>query len=390
MNIVKKQETLPDTSMGYQLVEKQEDLDSLVLGLNGLNRIAGDLEADSMYHYKEKVCLLQLQANGRHYVIDPLAVKDMSPLAPVFANPGILKIFHGADYDIRCLYRDYTIQVQSLFDTQVAARFLGLTETGLAAVLEARLGVQLEKKFQKADWTKRPLPENMLRYAVCDAAYLIPLAEDLSAALEEKGRLAWVEEECLELSRVRPTEKGMDPLFLRFKGASGLDPRSLAVLESLLDLRRKLAKALDRPPFKVIGNIPLLELALKKPTHMGELAKCQSVSTKQARIFGEKLLSQVCIALETPDDALPSYPRQKRRKGSPQAPERITALKKWRTHKAKSLGLDPAVVLTNAQIKELASKKRRSLQDLEDVPGLRCWQQSAFGEQILAALKPVA
>jgi ribonuclease D len=230
----------------------------------------------------------------------------------------------------------------------------------------------------------------MLRYAVCDAAYLIPLAEDLTAALAEKGRLTWVEEECRELSCVRPAEKGQDPLFVRFKGAGRLDPRSLAVLESLLDLRRKLAKALDRPPFKVMGNISLLEMALKKPTRMGELSRLDSISTKQARIFGDKLIEVVRSALETPDDALPSFPREKRRKSSPRAPDRITALKKWRNQKAKNLGLDPAVVLTNAQIKELASKKRRSLQDMEEVPGLRCWQQQAFGESILAALKTVA
>jgi ribonuclease D len=156
MNIVRQQEAVSETKMDYQLVENQETLNSLVLSLNGIRRIAGDLEADSMYHYKEKVCLLQLQVNGKHFVIDPLAVTDMEPLSPLFSNPDILKIFHGADYDIRCLYRDYKIQVQSLFDTQVAARFLGLAETGLAAVLEARLGIKLEKSSRKRTGPSAP------------------------------------------------------------------------------------------------------------------------------------------------------------------------------------------------------------------------------------------
>jgi len=129
-----------------------------------------------MYHYFEKVCLLQIATESVSYVLDPLALRDLSALKPVFSNPRIRKVFHGADYDIRSLSRDFGFEVENLFDTQMACKFLGLQETGLEALLRERFQVELNKKFQRADWSKRPLSRDMLEYAAMDGNYLIPLA----------------------------------------------------------------------------------------------------------------------------------------------------------------------------------------------------------------------
>ena len=110
-----------------------------------------------MYHYFEKVCLLQISTESASYILDPLALRDLSALQPVFSNPRIRKVFHGADYDIRSLYRNFQIEVENLFDTQSACKFLGLRETGLEALLRSRFHVQLNKKYQRADWSRRPL-----------------------------------------------------------------------------------------------------------------------------------------------------------------------------------------------------------------------------------------
>ena len=188
--------------------------------------IAFDLEADSMYHFQEKVCLIQIATDTVTLVIDPLKLDDLSPLKPVMANPRIRKVLHGADYDIRSLYRDFNIAVRNLFDTELASRFLGIRESGLDAVLQARFGVHLDKKYQRKDWSKRPLPQAMMDYAAGDVHHLLPLAALLENELLAKGRLSWVREECDVLRQVRSPEQNNAPLFLHFKGAGRLRRRA--------------------------------------------------------------------------------------------------------------------------------------------------------------------
>ena len=172
----------------YRLIETPGDLENLGVRLNQETSVALDLEGDSLYHYREKICLIQIAAGTECFLVDPLKIPDLSPLAPCLNNPEIRKILHGADYDIRSLYRDYQFQIQNLFDTESAARFLGLKETGLGALLGARFQIQLDKRFQKTDWSKRPLTDPMLAYAAADVAYLIPLAQSLLTDLEALGK----------------------------------------------------------------------------------------------------------------------------------------------------------------------------------------------------------
>ena len=150
-------------------------LKKIVADLCSQTLIAFDLEADSMFHFKEKVCLIQAATASSNYIVDPLSITDLSPLSQVLSDPDIVKIFHGADYDVRSMYRDYQIAIHNLFDTELASRFLGHAETGLNTVLQNRFGIFLEKKYQKKDWSQRPLPEPMIAYAAGDVQYLIPL-----------------------------------------------------------------------------------------------------------------------------------------------------------------------------------------------------------------------
>jgi len=232
----------------YLLVKDRSNLSRIAAGLERETAIGVDLEADSMFHYWEKVCLIQISTPLQDILVDPLSFDDLSPLSPVFTDPNILKVFHGADYDIRSLYRDFGIEVNSLFDTQIAARFLGIMETSLASLLKERFGVFVAKKYQKKDWSKRPLSADMLAYAVQDTCHLLPLSRILEKELRIKDRMFCVEEECALLSRVRPVPPDGSPLFLRFKGARRLDPRGLAVLESILQLRDEMAIRRDLPP----------------------------------------------------------------------------------------------------------------------------------------------
>ncbi|MBM4331233.1 MAG: ribonuclease D [Deltaproteobacteria bacterium] len=360
--------------------------------LEGASRILGqakiigvDLEADSMYHYFEKVCLLQIATESASYIMDPLALRDLSALHPVFSNPRIRKVFHGADYDIRSLYRDFRLEVENLFDTQLAGKFLGLRETGLEALLRSRFHVELNKKYQRADWSKRPLSSEMMEYAAMDGMYLIPLARMLEKELEEKGRLSWVEEECLLLSKVRFTPPSHDPFYLKVKGAFLLDPRSLAVLEALLGFREAEAQKLDLPPFKVLRNEPLLELTMKKPLRLDELETGKVLSRKQSDRYGTHLLQEIHRAMAIPDEDLPVYPRETRPDLSSSVRKRVKALKTWRDIRAKHLGLEPGILMNNALINAFALKNYRSINEMEEIPGLKKWLQDHFGQEILAA-----
>jgi len=347
--------------------------------------IGVDLEADSMHHYFEKVCLLQIATDSASYIIDPLAIKNLSSLHPVFSNPRIRKVFHGADFDVRSLYRDFRLEVENLFDTQLACKFLGFQETGLEALLRSRFYVELNKKYQRADWSQRPLSPEMLEYAAMDGRYLIPLARMLEKELEEKSRLSWVEEECQFLSKVRFTPPSHELLYLRVKGASRLDRRSLAVLEALLNFREAKAQESDLPPFKVLGNESLLELATKKPLRLEELETGKVLSRKQIDRYGTRLVREIHRAMAIPDEALPVYPRETKPDLPSAVRKRVKALKSWRDLRAKSLAMEPGILINNALILDLAFKNPQSIKEMEEIPGFKKWRKDHFGREILAA-----
>ena len=373
-------------NFSYRFIETVPELEQMARILGGEKIIGVDLEADSMYHYFEKVCLIQLATESHIFVVDPLAVKNLSSFRPVFADLGIRKVFHGSDYDIRSLYKDFGIEVNHLFDTQIACKFLGLRETGLEAVLRTKFQVTLDKKFQKKDWSARPLSLEMIEYAATDVMHLIPLARLLERELKDKGRLSWVEEECAFLSKVRPSPPTSRPLYFRVKGADRLDPRSLAVLEAILQFRNARAKQVDLPPFKVLGNEAIMELALQKPLTLEGLEAYKILSQRQVDRFGMALIEEIKQAMAVPEESLLVHPRKPKDKMEAGARKRIKALKTWRDARAEDLQLEPGVIFNNALIQALAEKNPRYLEDLGEVPGLKKWQRAVFSKDILAIL----
>lgn len=374
---------------GYLIIDSIPKLETFAGQLKNQKIIGVDLEADSMYHFKEKVCVIQIATRHTTAVIDPLQIKSLSALKPVFASSAIQKIFHGADYDVRSLYRDFGISVDNLFDTELACRFLGFNESGLEAVLKKRFNVCLNKKYQRKDWSKRPLPKEMIAYAAQDVAYLVPLAKSLHKELKHKGRLSWVEEECAYLSRVRPAATNSGPLFTGFKGAGKLGPRGLAVLEALLQLRKKIAREHDRPLFRIIGNKSILTLAETRPQSMGKLAKTGALGTKQIDRYGEAVIAAVKKGLRIPAKDLPKYPR----KTAPGVPaivaRRVKELRNWRDNLARHLEIDPAIICTKALISAIAVQRPLAMNTLLKIKELKKWQADEFGSDIIEILKTV-
>jgi len=375
------------TDITYKMINTRSELENFVRTIENEKAVGVDLEADSLYHFKEKVCLIQMAATNINVVIDPLAIKDLSALKPIFKRSDIYKIFHGADYDVRSLYRDFRITIHNLFDTELACRFLGFPETGLEAVLKKKFAVTLDKKFQRKDWSRRPLPPTMIAYAAEDARYLLPLAKSLKTELDEKNRLGWVYEECEYLSRVRSITVNDQPLYMNFKGAGKLDSRSLAVLEALLGFRREAARRKDKPLFKIFGNRSLMELAGKKPLQLKQLEKTGALSARQISIYGREILAAIQGAMKLPAEELPVYPRKKAPRVSLAVAGRVKALRNWRDKQAQKLAIDPALICNKALISTIAVQKPLNLSELAAVKEMKNWQRKEFGQAIVKVLR---
>ena len=375
------------TDLTYKMINSPRKLENFVRAIENEKAVGVDLEADSMYHFKEKVCLVQMAAENLNVVIDPLIVKDLSPLKPIFERRDICKIFHGADYDVRSLYRDFGITIHNLFDTELACRFLGFPESGLEAVLKKKFAVTLDKRFQRKDWSKRPLSPDMIAYAAEDARYLLPLAQSLKTELDEKNRLGWVYEECEYLSRVRPITTNDQPLYMNFKGAGKLDPRSLAVLEALLGFRRQVARRKDKPLFRIFGNRSLVELAGKKPLDLTQLEKSGALSARQISMYGREVLTAIQGAMKLPAEALPVYLRKKGPRVPLKVAGRIKALRNWRDKQVQKLAIDPALICTKALISSIALQRPLKLSELAAIKEMKNWQRKEFGKDIVNVLR---
>jgi ribonuclease D len=343
---------------------------------------------DSLHHYREKVCLVQVSTRQQSWLIDPLALTSLEPLAAPLGNPDIIVVMHGADYDIRSLHRDFGIEVTNLFDTMIASRFLGISEFGLAALLKARFGIELDKKYQKADWSKRPLSPEMCAYAAADTSDLLPLYDQLRDELVKNGRLEWLEEEGRLVCQARVSEKD-GPLFLYCKGASKLRGHSLAILEELLQMRDHQSELLDRPPFKVLSADTLIDIADSRPRSLYELSLYKGMTSGQLQRHGAAILAAVERGLATPDADVPHFPRNGRKEVLDQAKERLKNLKTWRERFSSALRLDPGMLAPNWLLEAVADSENGSREELDAIPGMREWQKRLFGEELARLLAQV-
>src|SRR5262249_51288385 len=202
---------VPYTAAVIRWIRTAAELSDLAGSLRGRRAVALDTESDSLHHHREKVCLLQVGLEEGGWLVDPLAVRDLSPLSPLLADPATVKVLHGADYDVTTLKRDFGFAFEGLFDTMIAARFLGLPEIGLQALLRTEFGIGLTKESQKDDWSRRPLTPTQEAYALADVTHLIALYERLAARLQAAGRLEWAREESAAVAALEAARRGRDP-----------------------------------------------------------------------------------------------------------------------------------------------------------------------------------
>lgn len=366
------------------LVDDASRLRALVADLASCVAVGVDTESNSLHAYRERVCVIQFSTPSADYIVDPIAVPDLTPLAPFFASPDQEKIFHASEGDLLGLGRDFSFVFANIFDTMSAARTLGWPQVGLAAVLDAQFGVRLSKTHQRADWGRRPLKADMLDYARLDTRYLWPLRQRLHAALVEGGHWAEAQEDFERVARVRPKPAGPSPdpmAFWRVKGARDLPPGQAAILQAVFAYREGQAERINQPPFKVMGEPVLLELARRAPARLDDLGAVPGMTPGQIHRHGQALLAAIqqglrasappAPVLDVPsDDVLARYDR----------------LHHWRKRRANVRGVESDVILPRTTLRDLSQRPPRTLDDLAGIVDFGPRRRELYGEEILAVV----
>ncbi|HAV76041.1 MAG TPA: hypothetical protein DCX53_01670 [Anaerolineae bacterium] len=358
-------------------VDKKNTLKHLVDDLSTQTRIAVDTESNSLHAYRERVCLIQFSTPRKDYLVDPLALDDLSLLAPVFSNPKIEKIFHAAEYDLICLNRDFGFEFASLFDTMQAARILGYKFVGLDNILSEKFAVKVDKRHQKANWGARPLTPAQLDYARMDTHYLIALRDMLEKELREMERWELAQDDFLLAQNVDvPKEKLNGSSWKRFGSRKDVTPRELTILSELCVCRDEIAEKMERPPFKVVTNNILLDIAKNVPEKDVDLAGL-GLSQRQIQLWGSQILAAARRGIDAP-----LVKREQAKRPNDAVIRRLDKLKTWRKKTAEAMKVESDIILPKKILGVISENPPKTMAELKSVMKESPFRFRAYGEQI--------
>jgi ribonuclease D len=371
---------MPNDNRIATLITAREHLEEVAVELGKSSRLAFDTESNGFYAYKEKVCLIQISTPTDDYIVDPIAVTDISSLGPLFVNPAIEILFHAGEYDVLCLKRDYGFTFTNLYDTMIAARVLGIKELGLAAAIERQFGLVISKKLQRADWGKRPLTHEMIRYAQGDTHFLMRIADEQKKLLVEKGRWGDAVEAFHELAKLEPNVKIFDPEgYWKLVGRTDIGGRAMAALKEIWLYREQQAESRDRAPFRVMPEDLMTRIAEALPETKEALAAVKGMSPYILERFGPGLLAAVERGRSAPPVARPPQ-AEKRRMGEDEW-KLFEALRAWRKERGERDKVEPVVILSTDSMRQIAAHACRVGGDpLAPISDLK---KTRYGEDIL-------
>jgi ribonuclease D len=368
------------------IVNSAESFDEMMVRLSTAPTVAVDTESNSLYVYAERVCLIQFSVPGEDYLVDPIAIEDVSALGALFADAGTEKVFHAAEYDVMVLRRDYQFEFVHLFDTMVASRIVGWPRYGLGALLEEHFGIRTDKRMQRTDWGKRPLSSAQLAYAQLDTHFLLSLRDKLLAELSAQDRLEEARAAFARVAQQQWKERRFDPDdFWRIKGARELDATGQAVLREMYIYRDQRARVLDRPTFKVLNDQVLLALSRRCPTSLAELGRIKGMPRRLPAKERRRILAVIERGRRAPPPKKPAPARN----GRPDEAtvSRYEALREWRSNRAKARGVEADVVLSNRTLRSLARHNPTALGKLDEISALTDWERQEYGREIVALLR---
>ena len=371
------------------LITAQEHLREVCLDLARCTRLAFDTESNGFYAYKEKVCLIQISSPDEDYIVDPIAFKDISPLGPLFADPNIEKVFHAGEYDVLCLKRDYGFTFANLFDTMIAARILGTKELGLAAAIERHFGLVISKKLQRADWGKRPLTQEMIRYAQGDTHFLLRLSDIQRKMLEEKHRLDDAKEAFHELAALEPNIKTFDAEgFWKLVGRQDIGGHQTAALREIWLYREKQAESRDRAPFRVMPEDLMTRVAQAMPETREALAAVKGMTPYILERFGSGLLA--CVERGRRGEPVVRPPKEppERKRLSDAEWRTFEALRNWRKERAEKDAVEPIVIMSTESLRQVAIHACRD-HGGEPLGPLSDLKRARYGDDILRVVQSI-
>ena len=363
-------------SEDYAYVREPAAMQSLIQRIGIAERIALDTEADSLHNYFEKVCLIQLSIAGEHYLVDPLAGLELGGFLQALAEKPL--ILHGGDYDLRMMRASIGfIPRREVFDTMIAAQLLGFEAIGLAALVERFFAITIGKEGQKSDWSRRPLSEKQLHYAVNDTRYLEALAERLGEELTARGRLDWHLESCQAMVESTGRDRSRDPEEAwRVKGSGRMSRRQLAYLREIWRWRDEHARGANRPAFHIVGNQLIFELIDWAEFHPG--ASLEQGPKLPRNIRGALLttLQEVMVRVAGMTEA--QWPERKRgeRVEGLKADDlaKLNALRGECAAVAKELEIAASTLAPKAALDAIVRSRPRTVDEIVERSGLLRWQ----------------
>lgn len=345
--------------------------------------LAIDLEADNQHLFEEQVCLVQISTDKYNFLIDALAFKNLDILKPIFEDPKKPKIFHDLEFDLRSMNKEFHCSFINLFDTKMAAEFCGEEKCSLSALLDKHLKLNLEKEYQQANWTIRPLPDKMLQYSVNDSCYLNELKNILTNQLKDLNRIHWYQEECLVKENYVYVES-LHPEFIKIKSSIKLKDLQLNLLRHLCEIRSVIAKKNNISRFKILSNKVILEMCMTYPNEfsMNYLHKIVRPEYKE-ELFNGMIDAYRAILLEEP--LIHPLKKMKYREF---VNSNIDKIKKWRTSVSEKIKIPGVYIWPTDTIEYIAENPTILNEDLQKIPHLRQWQIQEFGDDFIKKLKP--
>lgn len=384
-------EPQPLSIPGFDFVDRPEGLAAAIERMRGAAALAVDTEADSMHSFFEKVCLVQLATErGDAFVVDPLTLGGLGDMASIFSDPATVKVFHGADFDVMSLRRDFAFEFRGIFDTMLAGQLLGDEKLSLRDYVIRFFGVTLEKAYTTCDWAKRPLEPLQLEYSYHDVAYLVQLMEIQRARLVEADLVEESQIEFERLARREPGKKEFDPhAWIKIDGARDLGPIQQAALARLFALRDKHARGLDRPPFKVVSNDTMVRIVRTMPASSDGLRSTKGVSSYVSGRMGHEIMDAFAAA-ET-EGGPPPRPRNQKstdpmRRLDMTAQKRLGLLKDWRNAASQRTKVTTMAILPNYAMFEVARIRPRTVEELAVIPGVGTKRAARWGQEMLDSM----
>ena len=371
-------------------VDSAKALAELSAELRDVDEVAIDMEADSYYSYREKVCLIQLSAKGKDWLVDPLAGFSIDKIGELLADPTKCKLFHDGEYDVLLFQRQYGFTMENLYDTRAAEAILGSETPGLGTVLSERFGIDLDKSLQRSDWGKRPLSDEQVAYARLDTRFLSELRRAQTPELERQGLMQVLEGECRRLEAIRTQWPEFNPDgWVKLKGARALAPRERRAAREVFILRDELARGRDQACFRVFGNQAVIEIGRARPQSEKELAEVPGVSWGIVRRIGKEILDSLDEACEM--EPITEMPPKPMREGdivlNDAGNELQDRIKSWRREEASRAGYDASLVLHRLAMGRIACERPSNVEAVTEVEGVQAWQAEVHGEALVKIVR---